>query len=62
MFLHLVFRALDDWHKMVSEAKLSRDQKKQLQNLVQNRFQVSFHVFTLKAVTVIGGGGGEILL
>lgn len=31
--------ALDDWHKMVSEAKLSRDQKKQLQNLVQNRFQ-----------------------
>jgi len=31
--------ALDDWHKMVSEAKLTRDQKKQLQSLVQNRFQ-----------------------
>ena len=34
------YRALDDWHKMVSEAKLTRDQKKQLQSLVQNRFQV----------------------
>ena len=36
----VLFRALDDWHKMVSEAKLNRDQKKQLQSLVQSRFQV----------------------
>ncbi|XP_065055048.1 TBCC domain-containing protein 1-like [Rhopilema esculentum] len=30
---------LDNWHKMVSEAKLTRDQKKQLQGMVQSRFQ-----------------------
>lgn len=33
-------RQIDMWQKMVKEAGLSRDQRKQFQALVENKFQV----------------------